>query len=61
MTLGIEIVAWWMGFVAVFGLASLAWTIYSGQLDDPDEVNRIPLNEREPEAWAGRSAIAKEA
>jgi nitrogen fixation-related uncharacterized protein len=60
MTLGLEIVAGWMGFVAIFGLALLAWAIYSGQLDDPEAVLRIPFNEKEPEEWPGRPTIARE-
>ena len=58
MTLGLQIVAGWMGFVAVFGLALLAWAIYSGQLDD-DDAKYIPFREREPEAWPGRRTMAK--
>lgn len=60
MTLGIQIVAGWMGFVAVFALALLGWAIYGGQLDDADAVNRIPFNEREPEPWPGRPGNAEE-
>lgn len=60
MTLGIQIVAGWMGFVAVFGLSLLAWAIYSGQLDDADALNRIPFNEIEPQDWPGRPRSAKE-
>lgn len=58
MTLGLQIVAGWMGFVALFGIALLAWATYSGQLDD-DESKYIPLREREPEAWPGRRTTAK--
>jgi len=60
MTLGLQIVAGWMAFVAIFGLALLGWAIYSGQLDDAEAVKRIPFNEVEPEGWPGRPTIAKE-
>ena len=59
MTLGLQIVAGWMAFVAVFGLALLAWAIYSGQLDDAEAIKRIPFEEKEPEGWPGRTTIAK--
>jgi nitrogen fixation-related uncharacterized protein len=48
-----------MAFVAIFGLALLAWAIYSGQLDDADAVKRIPFNEVEPEGWPGGPTITK--
>jgi nitrogen fixation-related uncharacterized protein len=60
MTFGLQIVAGWMGFVAIFGLALLGWAIYSGQLDDAEEVKRIPFNEDEPQGWPGRQTSAKE-
>ena len=59
MTLGLQIVAGWMAFVALFALATLAWAVYSGQLDDAEALTRIPFNEREPEGWPGRPTIAK--
>jgi nitrogen fixation-related uncharacterized protein len=58
MTLGLQIVAGWMGFVVVFGLVLMAWAVYSGQLDD-DDAKYIPFREREPEAWPGRDAITR--
>lgn len=60
MTLGLQIVAGWMAFVALFSLMTLGWAVYSGQLDDADTLNRIPFNEREPEGWPGRPTVAKE-
>jgi len=59
MTLGLQIVAGWMAFVALLGLSTLAWAIYSGQLDDAEALTRIPLNEKEPAGWPGRSSIGK--
>lgn len=59
MTLGLQIVAGWMGFVVIFALALLAWAVYSGQLDDAEALGRIPLDEKEPEAWPGRRTIVK--
>jgi len=60
MTLGVQILAGWMAFVITFALALLAWAIYSGQLDDADALNRIPLEEQEPAAWPGRPRDRKE-
>ncbi len=59
MSFGLQIVAGWMGFVAIFGIALLAWAIYSGQLDDAEAVKRIPFNEGEPKDWPGRQTRAK--
>ena len=56
MLLGLQIVVAWMGFVALFGLGTLAWAIYSGQLDDLEDTKYIPFNEREPEPWPGRAS-----
>jgi nitrogen fixation-related uncharacterized protein len=59
MILGLWIVAAWMGFVSAFGIATLGWAVYSGQLDDLEDTKYIPFNEREPEAWPGRKSAAK--
>jgi hypothetical protein len=59
MTLGVQIVAGWMAFVALFALGTLAWAIYAGQLDDADYIKYIPFNEKEPEDWPGRQTAAK--
>lgn len=56
MPLGLIVVAAWIGFVALFGLLLLGWALYSGQLDDLEETNWIPLREREPDPWPGRDA-----
>ena len=60
MSLGVQIVAGWMAFVALFGFALLLWASYSGQFDDVEDIKYIPFREREPEEWPGRSAAAKE-
>ena len=54
MSLGIQIVAGWMGFVALFAIALLAWAVYSHQLDDADALRRMPLEEKEPADWPAR-------
>lgn len=59
MLVGIQIIAGWMAFVALFGFALLGWAIYSGQLDDLEDTKFIPFNEREPEEWPGRQSAAK--
>lgn len=59
MLFGLQVVVGWMAFVALFGFALLAWAIYSGQLDDVEDMKYIPFDEREPEDWPGRSTIAK--
>jgi nitrogen fixation-related uncharacterized protein len=60
MTLGLQIVSGWIAFVVIFALASLAWAVYSGQLDDADALRRIPFNEKEPADWPGRQRDTKE-
>ncbi len=60
MSLGIQVVAGWMAFVTLFGLALLAWAVYSGQLDDAVAIKRIPIDEKEPEAWSARPKAKKE-
>ena len=59
MLLALQLLAGWMAFVALFGFALMGWAIYSGQLDDVESISRIPLNEREPEGWPGRSPAEK--
>lgn len=59
MMLGVQIMAAGIAFVALFGLALLVWAICAGQLDDPEHINNIPLNEKEPEDWPGRPTAAK--
>jgi nitrogen fixation-related uncharacterized protein len=59
MPFGLQVLVGWMAFVALFGFATLAWAIYSGQLDDLEETKYIPFDEREPEAWPGRQSAAK--
>ena len=59
MLLGLQVVVGWMAFVAVFGFVLLGWAIYSGQLDDLEDTKYIPFNEREPEAWPGRTSTSK--
>ncbi len=55
MPFGLQVLAGWMAFVALFGFALLAWAIYSGQIDDLEDTKYIPFNEREPEPWPGRA------
>ncbi len=59
MTLGLQIVAGWMAFVALFGLSTLAWAIYSGQLDDAEALNRIPLEREGTRGLARSPAVGK--
>lgn len=60
MTLGVQIVAGWMGFVVIYAIVLLAWAVYSGQLDDADALNRLPLDEKEPVGWPGRATKSEE-
>lgn len=53
---GVQILVGWMAFVALFGLATLGWALYSGQLDDMEDAKFIPFDEREPADWPGRSS-----
>ena len=59
MILGLWFVVAWMGLVALFGIVTLGWAVYSGQLDDLEDTKYIPFNEREPEAWPGRQSSPK--
>jgi len=59
MPLGLQILVVWMAVVALFGLGTLAWALYSGQLDDMEDAKFIPFREREPEGWPDRGASAK--
>ena len=59
MLFGLQVVAGWMAFVALFGFGLLAWSLYSGQLDDLEDTRFIPFDESEPESWPGRSNPAK--
>jgi nitrogen fixation-related uncharacterized protein len=60
MTFGMAVVVGWMAFVVLFAFALLGWAVYSGQLDDVDEIRWIPLREREPEPWPSRRGRAEE-
>jgi len=53
---GVQVMADFMAFVALFGFALLAWAIYGGQLDDLEDTKYIPFNERDPEPWPGRAS-----
>ena len=59
MLFGLQVVAGWMAFVALFGFALLGWALYSGQLDDIEDAKYIPFREQEPEEWPNRSSAAK--
>ena len=54
MLLGLRIVVGWMALVVLFGLVTLGWAVYGGQLDDLEETKYIPFNEKEPVGWPGR-------
>ena len=55
MIFGLQVVAGWMAFVALFGFVLLGWGIYSGQLDDLEQTKYIPFNEKKPADWPGRA------
>ena len=54
MSVGIIVVASWMGFVALFGIVLLGWAVYSGQLDDVESLKYLVFRSDEPEDWPGR-------
>lgn len=56
MMFGLQVLVGWMGFVALFGFALLAWALYSGQLDDLEDTKYIPFNEAEPAPWPARAS-----
>ena len=59
MIFGVQVVIGWMAFVALFGFVLLGWGLETGQFDEMEEIRFIPLEEKEPVAWAGRDAHAK--
>ena len=59
MLFGLQVVAGWMAFVALFGFVLLGWGLYTHQFDDLEDTNLIPFREREPEPWPGRTPNSK--
>ena len=54
MPLGMWVVVGWMAFVALMGIAFLAWGWKRGQFRDVEEAKYRMLEEREPEPWPDR-------
>jgi len=54
MPLGMWVVVGWMAFVALTGIAFLAWGWKQGQFRDVEEAKYRMLEEREPEPWPAR-------
>lgn len=54
MPLGMWVVVGWMAFVALTGLAFLAWGWKRGQFRDIEEAKYRMLEEREPAPWPAR-------
>ena len=57
MPIGLWVVAGWMAFVFLFGLALVGWGLMNGQFDDLEESKYRMLEDREPEPWPGRRAL----
>jgi cbb3-type cytochrome oxidase maturation protein len=55
MLLGLWVVVGWMAFVALTGLAFIAWGLSTGQFDDVEEPKYRMLEDREPLPWPGRA------
>jgi cbb3-type cytochrome oxidase maturation protein len=55
MPLGLWVVVGWMGFVALTGLAFIAWGLRTRQFDDIEEPKYRMLEDREPLDWPGRT------
>jgi cbb3-type cytochrome oxidase maturation protein len=54
MPSGMWMVAGWMLFVILMGLAFMAWGFENGQFDDVEEPKYRMMEDREPEGWPGR-------
>ncbi len=54
MPLGLWVVVGWMAFVALTGLALIAWGLKTGQFDDIEEPAYRMLEDREPAEWPDR-------
>jgi cbb3-type cytochrome oxidase maturation protein len=54
MPLGMWVVVGWMAFVALTGIAFLAWGWRRGQFRDVEEAKYRMLEEREPQPWPAR-------
>jgi cbb3-type cytochrome oxidase maturation protein len=56
MVLGVWLIASWMFFMVVVGIAFFAWGWRSGQFRDVEASKRTMLEDREPEPWPRRPA-----
>jgi len=56
MPLGLWVVVGWMAFVALTGLALIAWGFHTGQFDDIEEPKYRMLEDTEPLPWPDRCA-----
>jgi cbb3-type cytochrome oxidase maturation protein len=55
MLIGLWVVVGWMAFVSLTSLALIAWGLKTGQFDDVEEPKYRMLEDREPQAWPGRT------
>ncbi len=56
MYLGVWLIASWMAFMVVVGVAFFVWGWRSGQFRDVEASKRTMLEDREPEPWPRRAA-----
>jgi cbb3-type cytochrome oxidase maturation protein len=56
MALGVWLIASWMAFMVVVGVAFFVWGWHSGQFRDVEASKRTMLEDREPEPWPRRGA-----
>lgn len=61
MVLGVWLMASWMAFMVVVGIAFFAWGWRSGQFRDVEASKRTMLEDREPEPWPRRAAVRRTA
>ncbi len=58
MVLGVWLIACWMAFMVVVGVAFFVWGWRNGQFRDVEASKRTMLEDREPEPWP-RKATAR--
>ena len=56
MVLGVWLIASWMLFMLLVGIAFFVWGWRSGQFHDVEASKRTMLVDREPEPWPRRAA-----
>jgi cbb3-type cytochrome oxidase maturation protein len=61
MVLGVWLIAAWMAFMVVVGVAFFVWGWRSGQFRDVEASKLTMLEDREPEPWPRNAAVHRTA